>query len=82
MNDNNVKKMPEIKFGCMSWTGAFLSIAIIAIRAFQSGAQPMESWSALSWCLMLLPTALPFLLWIALGFLWFVIYILVETFKK
>lgn len=36
-----------------------MSISIIAIRAFQPAAQPIESWSAFSWFLMLLPTFLP-----------------------
>jgi len=36
-----------------------MSIAIIAIRAFQPAAQPIESWSAFSWFLMLLPVFLP-----------------------
>lgn len=66
----------------MSWTGAMLSIAIIIIRAFQNGAQPIENWSAFSWFLMLLPIAFPFLFWILLLSIWFVGYVLTTTFSK
>ena len=64
----------------MSWTGVILSIAIIVVRAFQNGAQPIESWSAFSWCLMLLPIALPFLFWIAFVFIGIVCAILCALF--
>ena len=66
----------------MSWTGAMLSIAIIIVRAFQSGAQPMENWSASSWFLMLLPIAFPFLFWTLLAVMWFVGYALATVFSK
>ena len=66
----------------MSWTGAMMSIAIIIVRAFQNGAQPIENWSAFSWFLMLLPIAFPFLFWILLFSIWFVCYVLVTTFSK
>lgn len=55
--------------GCMSWPAVFLSVAIIAVRAFQPNALPMHEWSAMSWFLMLLPTFIPALMWIALLFL-------------
>ena len=82
MSMNETKKMPSWKLSCMSWEGMLLSIAIIAIRAFQANAQPIESWSALSWCLMLVPAVFPLLLWIALVFLWFIGYVLATTFSK
>ena len=72
MNMNEDKRMPALKFGCMSWEGVALSIAIVAVRAFQNGASPVESWSAFSWCLMLAPAVLPFFIWLALTFLWLI----------
>lgn len=54
----------SFSFGCFSWPTTILSIAIIAIRAFQQNAEPMSSWSVFSWCLMLLPTMLPFVIWL------------------
>lgn len=50
--------------GCFSWPSTMLSIAIIAIRAFQANAEPMSSWSALSWFLMLLPAFASMLVWL------------------
>ena len=84
MNDE-VKKSTKITIGCMSWTGIVLSIALIAIRAFAPGAQPIENWSIGSWCLMLLPIALPAIVWIVLGIaclLWAFIAIVASTFSK
>ena len=49
----NIKSSSKISFGCMAWPGVLLSIAIIAIRAFQANAQPIESWSVFSWFLMM-----------------------------
>ena len=82
MENKPISKMPTIKLGCMSWTGAMLSIAIIIVRAFQSGAQPIENWSASSWFLMLLPIAFPFLFWTLLAAMWFVGYVLATIFSK
>ena len=82
MENKPIIKMPTIKLGCMSWTGAMLSIAIIIVRAFQNGAQPIENWSAFSWFLMLLPIAFPFLFWTLLFAMWFVGYVLVIAFSK
>ena len=65
----NLKKSTHFNIGCTSWAGVLLSIAIIATRAFQNGAQPIESWSAFSWFLMLLPVVFPLVLWIAFIFL-------------
>jgi hypothetical protein len=47
------------------WAGWLASVAIVAIRAFQPGAEPMSEWSALSWALMTLPATWPVLLWLA-----------------
>lgn len=59
----NVKKSTKFTLGCPTWSGTILSIAIIAIRAFQPNATPIETWSVLSWFLMLLPTYAPFVIW-------------------
>ena len=76
----NTSKVPNIEFGGTSWAGVALSIAIIAIRAFQNGAQPIESWSAFSWFLMLLPVALPLVLCVAAVLLLLVWYVIAEVF--
>lgn len=60
--------------------GVLLTIAIIAIRAFQPGAEPMCEWSAWSWFLMTLPVTLPIIFFIAVGALWLIGMILVELF--
>ena len=52
------------------WSGCALTAAIIAIRAFQPGAEPMSQWSFLSWAFMTIPALLPAYMWIALGLLW------------
>ena len=57
----------RINVGCITWPSSFLTVAIIAVRAFQTNAEPMSSWSVLSWFLMLLPVTFPVLLWIAIG---------------
>ena len=49
------------------WPGYALTAAIVAIRAFQPGAEPMSQWSFLSWALMTIPALLPAYVWIALG---------------
>lgn len=55
MENIRESKKTSINLGCLNWPSFILSIALIAIRAFQPGAQPIESWSASSWTLMLLP---------------------------
>lgn len=52
------------------WSGYALTAAIIAVRAFQPGAEPMSQWSVGSWFLMFIPAMLPLYMWIALGSLW------------
>ena len=52
------------------WPGYALTTAIVAIRAFQPGAEPMSQWSVLSWAFMTIPALLPAYVWIALGLLW------------
>jgi len=72
----DIKKSTKFTIGCTSWTGVILSIAIIAIRAFQPNAVPVESWSIGSWVLMLLPVFLPLVIWplvIAIGLVWITI---------
>ena len=60
--------------------GVLLTIAIIAIRAFQPGAEPMSQWSAWSWFLMTLPVTLPLILFVLTCILWLIGMILVECF--
>ena len=62
-------KKTSVNFGCCSWPAVVLTVAIIAIRAFQPGAEAMSQWSFGSWILMLLPLFLPFAVWIVLLFL-------------
>ena len=52
------------------WPGYALTAAIVAIRAFQPGAEPMPQWSFLSWALMTIPALFPLYAWITLGSLW------------
>ena len=52
------------------WPGYALTAAIVAIRAFQPGAEPMSQWSFLSWAFMTIPALFPVYMWIALGLLW------------
>lgn len=52
------------------WQGHALSAAIIAVRAFQPGAEPMSQWSWWSWLLMLVPSVFPLVLWLALSAAW------------
>ena len=49
------------------WPGCALTAAIVAIRAFQPGAEPMSQWSFLSWALMTIPVLFPLYAWITLG---------------
>ena len=56
-------KKTSYNFGCFSWPATALTIAIIAVRAFQPGADPIAEWSFKSWMLMLLPMYWPILLW-------------------
>ena len=82
MENKPNNKMPTIRLGCMSWTGVFLSAAIIAVRAFQNGAQPIENWSVGSWFLMLLPIVFPIIFWLVLLLVWFIGYVLTEAFPQ
>ena len=41
------------------WPGCALTAAIVAIRAFQPGTEPMSQWSFLSWALMTIPVLFP-----------------------
>ena len=82
MTASEDKSLPSFKIGCMPWEGALLSIAIIAIRALRPEAQPIESWSISSWCLMLLPAFFPILIWTALLVLWVIGTIVSVAFTK
>jgi hypothetical protein len=51
---------------------SILTAAIVAVRAFQPNAVPMEDWSFVSWILMTLPVTWPtwfFVLWWTAAFL-------------
>lgn len=54
-----------VNVSCVSWPGALVSSAVVLARAFQPGASPVESWSARSWILTLLPMAVPAMAWLA-----------------
>ena len=69
--DNNSSSKTSINFASLS--GTMLSIAIMVIRAFQPNAQPIESWSAFSWFLMLLPIIVPILFTILFFAIWFIV---------
>ena len=64
------------------WWGCVLSIAIIAIRAFQPGAEPMSSWSATSWVLMTIPITFPMFIFAAWGLGFLALAILSALFRK
>lgn len=70
MEENNQNRT-VFSFGT-GLCGVLLTVAIIAIRAFQPGAEPMYMWSAWSWFLMTLPVTLPFIFFLAVGVLWLV----------
>ena len=68
---NNVSGRKSISIPLVAgWLGYALTAAIVAIRAFQPGAEPMSQWSFLSWAFMTIPALLPAYVWIALGSLW------------
>lgn len=54
--ENEVRKNYSINTG---WGGFALTIALVAVRAFQNGAEPMSQWSAASWLWMTLPITWP-----------------------
>ena len=68
---NNVSGRKSVSIPLVAgWSGYALTAAIVAIRAFQPGAEPMSQWSFLSWVFMTIPALLPVYMWIALGSLW------------
>ena len=69
LNDVSGRKSVSIPL-VAGWPGYALTAAIVAIRAFQPGAEPMSQWSFLSWAFMTIPALLPAYMWIALGSLW------------
>ena len=62
--------------------GVILTIAIIAIRAFQFGAEPMSQWSAWSWFLMTLPTTFPMICFLSVGTVALISWIIYTVFSK
>jgi hypothetical protein len=75
------KKQTSITLGS-SLCGTALTGAIIAIRAFQPGAEPMSSWSVTSWLWMTLPLTWPFLAFLAWGTLWLLATVFSSFFSK
>lgn len=68
---NNVSGRKSVSIPLVAgWLGYALTAAIVAIRAFQPGAEPMSQWSFLSWVFMTIPALLPVYMWIAFGSLW------------
>ena len=68
---NDVSGLKSVSIPLVAgWPGYALTAAIVAIRAFQPGAEPMSQWSFLSWAFMTIPALLPAYMWIALGSLW------------
>ena len=68
---NSVSGLKSVSIPLVAgWPGYALTAAIVAIRAFQPGAEPMSQWSFLSWAFMTIPALLPAYVWIALGLLW------------
>ena len=68
---NDVSGLKSVSIPLVAgWPGYALTAAIVAIRAFQPGAEPMSQWSFLSWAFMTIPALLPAYVWIALGSLW------------
>jgi len=69
MNPYPARKIIAIQM-VAGWRGCALTAVIIAVRAFQPGAEPMSEWSWQSWLAMLIPAMLPLYTWAAVGFLW------------
>ena len=59
-------KLNNVTISMGGW-GVILTIAIIAIRAFQFGAEPMSQWSIWSWVLMTLPITVPMICVLSVG---------------
>lgn len=53
-----------------SLPGCALAAAIVAVRAFQPGAEPMSEWSWWSWLLMTAPAFSGFWAWVACLVVW------------
>ena len=59
MDKTGEQRKTSFSIGCFSWPATALTIAIIAVRAFQPGADSITEWSFKSWLLMLLPMYWP-----------------------
>lgn len=67
------------------WWGTILTVAIVAIRAFQPDAEPMSSWTTLSWVWMTIPCLLPLWMYAVVGLarlLLFCLELLLDMFKR
>lgn len=74
------QKLPWWRIFTFGSIGRYLlTIAIIAIRAFQTNAQPMSTWSAASWVAMTLPVWLPTLLGVMVFVGWFALWVWANT---
>ena len=62
--------------------GVILTIAIIAIRAFQVGAEPMSQWSVWSWFLMTLPITFPMICFFSVGTVTLILWIMYTVFSN
>ena len=82
MNMDKTPNKTTFTIGCMPWSGVVLTIAIMLIRAFQPGAEPIESWSILSWCLMLFPAFVTLMFGLGCVLLWAIAMIFVDIFDK
>lgn len=65
----------------MGGYGVILTIAIIAIRAFQFGAEPMSQWSIWSWVLMTLPITVPMICVLSVGTVVLLLWIIFKVIK-
>ena len=81
INDVSDRKSISIPLAA-GWPGYALTALIVAIRAFQPGAEPMSQWSFLSWTLMAIPALFPLYMWIIIGSLWLFAQVAVALLEK
>lgn len=73
-------KLNNVTISMGGW-GVILTIAIIAIRAFQFGAEPMSQWSIWSWVLMTLPITVPMICVLSVGTVVLLLWIIFKVIK-
>ena len=74
-------KLNNVTISMGGW-GVILTIAIIAIRAFQFGAEPMSQWSIWSWVLMTLPITVPMICVLSVGTVVLLLWIICTVLSK